>query len=129
MRFRKKKTPEPTVTWIHDYRASGRTYPEWYAYTTHEPVVRVEYNDRVVTVCADGEMRYEDPKGRVRTVTPDDLLMAGLSNDEDIEKAHAKTLFLNNPWFDLYDGDGEWLDYVTFDLDEAVKAAKEIVLK
>lgn len=129
---RKKKKPEVRVVgFAHDYRALGRSSPEFYAYSEHEKVAELTNGLSTLFVFCDGEMRYEMADGEIRHVSPDDLLAAGLTTDSHIEKAHEQGLFAKHPWFDLYgqmdDGRLMWLDQVAEDLDQALENAKTIL--
>lgn len=110
----------------HDRRS-----PEFYVDGSgHTLVASVSKGDNEIHIYCDGEMRYElfhnpdtAPYATVRTAADwegtkitNDFMLQNLSGTPDCE-------LVNNPWFDLYDQDGEHLDFVGADIDEMILQA------
>lgn len=138
-----------TVFWTQqDQRSEGRDNPEFYkTQSLSDAVCQVANNYRTITICADGEMRInvENETGSHTGVIrySDDLIKWGITNDtllennvyawnaEPLLSPYGETVSFtvdNNPWFDLYDSEGNHLDAVAFSLSEAIHNATQLLL-
>jgi hypothetical protein len=86
-----------------------------------------------VDVYCDGETRVnllDAPQGQVVSslYNPSDFIEAGLNTDDALRLANEQELldWVNNSWFDLY-CEGEHLDAVTHELNEAIAVATNYV--
>lgn len=145
-------TADFTLEWFQpDERSDGREDSCWYTFGHgHDAVVSVSRGDQTISIYADGEMDirvYErqdngfQEVGRVRYF--DQLSEYGITTDEDLwglnptddlpdtkgpNKAGYYFEFINNSWFDLYEGeDGEHLDAVSHTLSDAISQAIAII--
>lgn len=134
------------VSWAQpDERNIGRTDPCWYVYqSTSDLVCTVSNGERSVDVYADGEMRIhvldenKEIIGYIRYC--DEFSDFGIINDEDYNTIvcdpEAKHAFggitmsfdvIDSPWFDLYDNQGNHLDWVDFDLTDSINKAASLL--
>ena len=102
-------------------------------YTGMNCVATVKYEGFSVDVYCDGETRanlLDAPQGQVVSTlySPSDFIDAGLDTDDALRLANQQELLYweNNSWFDLY-CEGEHLDCVSHELDEAITFAKTYV--
>ncbi len=115
------------------YATSNRRRPEDASFYTdgdgHSWAATVTHGDSSIHVYADGEMKLlvwaED--GTIDVVrTCEDLVGAGIGTDAKLAKVTGRSEWVNNSWFDLYDGEtGDHLDAVCHTLTEAINLAKE----
>lgn len=135
-----------------DERSENREDSCWYTYASgHDCVVLVTKGDRTLSVCADGEMRFEAYKrnadeefiheGTIRY--SDQLEEFGVREDSDLwglpdasnimpdmtgpNRFGYYYVGVNNSWFDLYSEEGEHLDCVRDTLSDAIETATEII--
>jgi hypothetical protein len=106
------------ITITTPQETSGFDYPEFYE---NGPVVVFAHEDKSIEIHRDGQALalYQDPEAFmwVALKTPDDFRKAfpdGNLPEDEIE-------FRMNGWFDLYDGDGNHLDVVGFELDDMIE--------
>ena len=107
---------------------SGQQDAMFYRTTGHSWVCTVGKQGFTVDIYCDGEMRVKNVRTNELYQDGRDLELAGLLTDTDIELATEKEILDigMNPWFDLY-VEGEHLDAVNHEIDDAVKAAKAFV--
>jgi hypothetical protein len=94
-------------------------------------VASVTLNGRQVDIYCDGVMRVmslNEPYERYNYNGA--LVDAGFRNDEELFDAEKRREieFLNNPWFDLYDYEGEHLDRIAHTYSDALQEAMELLL-
>lgn len=138
-----------SVTWVQaDERPQGRENADFYKFATNSDLVcQVANNYRTIYIYADGELRInvENETGSHTGVIrySDDLIKWGITNDtllennvyawnaEPLLSPYGETVRFtvdNNPWFDLYDSEGDHLDAVAFSLSEAIDHATQLLL-
>lgn len=94
-------------------------------------VADVSLGDRQVSIYCDGTMRVmslSEPYERYNYNGA--LIDAGFRNDAELFEAEQRRdiEFINNPWFDLYDEEGEHLDRITHTYSDALNEAMFILL-
>lgn len=93
-----------------------------------------------INVFADGVMRFDvwntnsdllaGAESDHQIKTTDDLVAAGITNDNKLSKTEDRAEWFNNAWFDLYDGEtGESLDKVHHTINEAIAEATTLLKK
>jgi len=102
-------------------------------YTGMGLIATVVWEGFHVDVYCDGEMKahlLDAPQGQVVSTlyTPSDFIDAGLDTDDSLRIVGEQELldWVNNSWFDLY-CEGEHLDAVTHELNEAIAVATNYV--
>lgn len=117
-----------------DFYSPSRQDAAWYIFDNDAQWVASVYkNNRSIEIMRCGQMRLwlpDDDGGRLLRYT-DNLIENGITNDEELEQAGRGEYPLdwqNNPWFELYDPiEGEWLDIIAHDVDEAIALSKEVL--
>lgn len=135
------------ITWAQpDERKEGREDACWYVHqSTSDLVCSLSNGVKSVHIFADGEMRVHviDEAGEVIGVIRygDQFREYGITNDEQLleivfpgEAQHVtpqgqKVRFdvVNNPWFDVYDDEGQHIDMLSFALNEVVDDATNLL--
>jgi hypothetical protein len=108
-----------TITITTPQETSGFDFPEFFE---NGPVVIFSHGDKSIEIHRDGKALafYDKPEafGDVEALqTPEDFREAfpsGIIPDDLVE-------FRMNAWFDLYDGEGNHLDFVGFELDDMIE--------
>jgi len=94
-------------------------------------VATVALNGRQVDIYCDGTMRVMSLTEPYERYTYNGALVdAGFRNDRELFEAEQRRdiEFINNPWFDLYDEEGEHLDRITHTYSDALSEAMFILL-
>jgi hypothetical protein len=107
---------------------SGARDPMFYRMYGHDLVGTVSLNgEPYAQIFCDGEMRLASPDREIIIRDCWDLAAAGFLSDEQLWEALEKNNWHldMNPWFDFYLMDGEHLDLVCDDIDDAINAAVE----
>lgn len=107
------------ITITTPQETSGFNYPEFYK---NGPIVVVSNGDKTVEIHRDGQaLAFYAQDGDFRNVavlrTPEEFRRRfpdGVIPDDLIE-------FRLNAWYDLYDGNGNHLDVVGFELDDMIE--------
>lgn len=96
-------------------------------YYGHGKVAQVECDGFSVDIYCDGDMRavYEKDGQEISLRSATDIIGAGLDTDSALYEAQANGSLVwdMNPWFDCYTSDGEHLDIVCSDIQEAIDTA------
>lgn len=124
--------------------AAFRQSPEFYRnHDGVDVVATVTINnktneERQFDIVACGEMRYVFPLDNGEVVTrTDDLFDLGIDTDERLDavvlgfNTLGRDVMINNPWFEIweYDGEGyEYLEFAGFRIDEAIQEVLEKIL-
>lgn len=112
--------------------------PAFYVWSNHELVATIEHGEREIRVYCDGDMRlnlWDSAEACKRGDAPevirycDRLVRTGIDTDKKLSDAfdEGRIEWVNNAWFDLYDGDGEWLNVIHHDIDDAVSEAIDMI--
>lgn len=115
-----------TVEWAEGLPLpSGQQDAAFYRVNGHSWVCGVSKDGFSVDVYCDGDMRVKNLKTEDIYRDGADLISAGFTSDVDLQLANEKELldWDMNPWFDMY-VDGDHIDNVYHDIDDAVNAAK-----
>ena len=94
-------------------------------------VTNVDLKDKFIAIYCDGDMRLEY---NGETITDCwELRNNDINNDSDLadvfDEVEEGSQVIMNPWFDLYDQDGNHLDMVFHDIHIAMEEAKNILYK
>jgi hypothetical protein len=94
-------------------------------------VTNVDLKDKFIAIYCDGDMRLEH---NGETITDCwELRNNDINNDSDLadvfDEVEEGSQVIMNPWFDLYDQDGNHLDMVFHDIYLAMEEAKTILFK
>jgi len=105
-----------------------RTSPEFFCINnTSNAVCHVSINggDHVTIYC-DGDMRLVLDEQDICDCY--ELIDAGITTDADLiaiyDEFEDGSRVIMNPWFDIYDSEGEHLDIVSYDIYQAIEDAK-----
>lgn len=94
-------------------------------------VSNVDLKDKFIAIYCDGDMLFEYNGETIRDCY--ELVDSGITNDSDLSEIFDGTepgsQVIMNPWFDLYDQDGEHLDMIFHDIYLAMEEAKTILFK
>ena len=94
-------------------------------------VSNVDLNDKQIDIYCDGDMMLEYNGETIRNCY--ELVSSGIDNDSDLSdifnESEPGSQVIMNPWFDLYDQDGEHLDMIFHDIYLAMEEAKTILFK
>ena len=118
-------------------RHGNQDDPCFHTKSGHSWVATLRHGEKEIAIFCDGEMRINDygaPENRTTDIQhdircSDDLIDLGFDTDEAVFEANENGQFywVNNSWFDLYDAEGEHLDRVSHDLQDAINEAKELI--
>lgn len=123
------------VKWFKE-ASPDRTDPTFYRHADvgGDVALVTGSGSRGIYVVCDGETRFnfhdDDPEFPDAVFKyADELSEYGIFTDADLTQVacEERGYWTFNSWFDLYDDTGDHLDYVTFDVYEAVDAAIKIV--
>jgi hypothetical protein len=94
-------------------------------------VSNVDLKDKFIAIYCDGDMLLEYNGETIRDCY--ELVDNGITNDSDLSdifnESEPGSQVIMNPWFDLYDQDGEHLDMIFHDIYLAMEEAKTILFK
>ncbi len=89
-------------------------------------VTNADLKDKSINIYCDGEMRINH-NGEIITDYIE-LINNDIIDDDDLNGLYDESKVQMNPWFDLYDQDGEHLDIVLYDIHDAMETAKNILI-
>jgi len=126
----KRVSPKNEVEYNIPYKGIERKSVEFYKDLSTSLVATVKRLDGTgvaVDIYCDGDMRFVSREGDYYQEGAD-LIAAGYDTDKKLESAvESEELECRlNPWFDLY-ANGEHLDRVTHDIDDAIMEAEAFV--
>jgi hypothetical protein len=104
-----------------------QTSPEFFCLGLSNAVCHVSINggDHVTIYC-DGDMRLIYNEDTITDCY--ELVDNGITTDSELADIFDETedgsRVIMNPWFDIYDSEGEHLDIVSYDIYEAIEDAK-----
>ena len=94
-------------------------------------VSNVDLKDKFIAIYCDGDMLLEYNGETIRDCY--ELVDNGITNDSDLsdifDGSEPGSQVIMNPWFDLYDQDGQHLDVVSHDIYQAMEDAKNILIQ
>ena len=90
-------------------------------------VTNADLKDKSINIYCDGEMRINH-NGEIITDYIE-LINNDIIDDDDLNGLYDESKVQMNPWFDLYDQDGEHLDIVLYDIYDAMETAKDMLIK
>ena len=94
-------------------------------------VSNVDLKDKHIDIYCDGDMMLEYNGETIRNCY--ELVSSGIDNDSDLSdifnESEPGSQVIMNPWFDLYDQDGQHLDVVSHDIYQAMEDAKNILIQ
>lgn len=104
-----------------------RTSPEFFCLGLSNAVCHVSINGcDPVTIYCDGDMRLLYNEDTITDCY--ELVDSGITNDTDLmaifDEFEDGSRVIMNPWFDIYDSEGEHLDIVSYDIYQAIEDAK-----
>lgn len=89
-------------------------------------VTNADLKDKSISIYCDGEMRINHNGERISDYI--ELINNDIITDDDLNELYDQNKVQMNPWFDLYDQDGEHLDIVLYDIHDAMETAKNILI-
>ena len=89
-------------------------------------VTNSDLKDKSINIYCDGEMRIHHNGEKISDFI--ELINNDIANDDDLNELYDQSKVQMNPWFDLYDQDGEHLDIVLYDIYEAMEIAKNMLI-
>lgn len=95
-------------------------------------VCKVRLDEFEVCVYVDGDDKIRNIRNSDYYMTATDLESIGIDNDKKLVEALSPDGFLeqiNNSWFDLYTAEGEHLDMVSHEVDDAFEGACDYVIE
>ena len=94
-------------------------------------VSNVDLKDKHIDIYCDGDMMLEYNGETIRNCY--ELVSSGIDNDSDLSdifnESEPGSQVIMNPWFDLYDQDGQHLDLVSYDIYQSMEDAKNILIQ
>lgn len=94
-------------------------------------VSNVDLKDKHIDIYCDGDMMLEYNGQTIRNCY--ELVSSGIDNDSDLSdifnESEPGSQVIMNPWFDLYDQDGQHLDLVSYDIYQSMEDAKNILIQ
>ena len=94
-------------------------------------VSNVDLKDKHIDIYCDGDMTLEYNGETIRNCY--ELVSSGIDNDSDLSdifnESEPGSQVIMNPWFDLYDQDGQHLDLVSYDIYQSMEDAKNILIQ
>jgi len=94
-------------------------------------VSNVDLKDKHIDIYCDGDMMLEYNGETIRNCY--ELISSGIDNDSDLSdifnESEPGSQVIMNPWFDLYDQDGQHLDLVSYDIYQSMEDAKNILIQ
>ncbi len=104
-----------------------QTSPEFFCLGLSNAVCHVSINGcDPVTIYCDGDMRLIYNEDTITDCY--ELVDNGITTDSELadifDEAEDGSRVIMNPWFDIYDSEGEHLDIVSYDIYQAIEDAK-----
>ena len=94
-------------------------------------VSNVDLKDKHIDIYCDGDMMLKYNGETIRNCY--ELISSGIDNDSDLSdifnESEPGSQVIMNPWFDLYDQDGQHLDLVSYDIYQSMEDAKNILIQ
>jgi len=117
--------------WVDTYDHLAKSDVFYCLGYTHNAVVYMRYNNRIILISCDGEMDFWYNDVRIRSCN--DLIEAGILTDTDWQKARDTIDDGSFPWFDAYiehpeTYELEHLDMVNGDLDDIILQAQRYMM-
>ena len=89
-------------------------------------VTNADLKGKSISIYCDGEMRINHNGEQISDYI--ELINNDIKTDDDLNELYDQNKVQMNPWFDLYDQDGEHLDIVLYDIYEAMDIAKNMLI-